>query len=132
EGEVVLYAEFFVVGGGWNVEHVFDPVGPVGDLEFVPVRAVVFEAPGPVQAEAEEGHVEAIFGGQVLDDEAGVNEACADLLGGGAVGAFRGLTLNERHEISFRITRGKGLRTVRNLLDFASPHAVRNKVLAKL
>src|SRR3954470_22405828 len=78
EREMILHSEFFVVGVRRNVEHVFDPVGAVGNLKFVPVGAVVFEPSVPVKAKAEQIHVEAILSGHVFDYEAGVDQVSAD------------------------------------------------------
>src|SRR5690349_3579902 len=50
EREMILYPKFLVVGMGRNVEHVFDPVGAVRNLEFVPVDAVVLDPAIPVEA----------------------------------------------------------------------------------
>src|SRR2546423_5171165 len=78
---MILYATLLLIGVGRDVEHVLDPVGAVGDLNLPPVVAGVLEAAVPVHAEAEEIPVEAILGSAVLDDEAGVKHARADLFG---------------------------------------------------
>src|SRR6478672_13408388 len=50
--EMILNSQLFVIGIRRDVEHVFDPVRTVGNLQFVPVGAVVFEAAVPVQAKS--------------------------------------------------------------------------------
>src|SRR5256884_9707228 len=80
---MILHAALLLVRGGRDVEHVFDPVGAVGDLNLPPVVVGVLEAAVPVHTEAEEIPIEAILGSAVLDDEAGVKHARADLFGGG-------------------------------------------------
>ena len=42
EAEMVLNAEFLMIGVGGNVQHVFDPVRAVGNLDFEPIDVGVF------------------------------------------------------------------------------------------
>ncbi len=56
----------------------------------------------PVHAEAEEVAVEAVFGGAIFDDEAGVEHAGADLLAGSGEESRRG-ELHEREAIVFGV-----------------------------
>src|SRR5207253_9699678 len=79
---MILHAALLFVRSGRDVEHVFDPVGAVGDLNLPPVVVGVLEAAVPVHTEAEEIPIEAILGSAGLDDEAGVKHARADLFGG--------------------------------------------------
>ncbi len=71
-----------VVCIGRNIEHVFDPVGAVGDLHVDPVGFVVLPSALPVKVKAKDVFVEAILGSAVLNDKAGVKNARADLFGG--------------------------------------------------
>ena len=82
EGDVVHDAESVMVCVDWDVEHVFDPAGAVGDLHVHPAGFVVFPSAVPVEVKAKDVFVKAIFGGAVFDDEAGVKNARADLFGG--------------------------------------------------
>src|SRR5436853_5891471 len=99
---MILYATLLLIGVGRDVEHLLDPVGAVGDLNLPPVVAGVLEAAVPVHAEAEEIPVEAILGSAVLDDEAGVKHARADLFGGGSEHAAR-VKLNEGDGITLGV-----------------------------
>ena len=78
---MILYTEFMVVGIWRNVEHVFDPVGTVWHLEFIPVGAVVFEAATPVKTKTQKFNVQTILGSQVLDHETRMDQMSTDLLG---------------------------------------------------
>src|SRR2546421_9919832 len=99
---MVLYAALLFVRGGRDVEHVLDPVGAVRDLNLPPVVVGVLEAAVPVHAEAEEISVEAILGCAVLDDEAGVKHARADLFGGSSKHGAR-VKLYEGDEITLGV-----------------------------
>ena len=70
--KMILYAEILAVGVCRNVQHVFDPVVAVRDLDFVPVDAIVLEAAIPIQPEAKKVDIEAIFSGGVFNDKPGV------------------------------------------------------------
>ena len=132
EGEMILHTKLFVVGGGWDVEHVLDPIGAIGNLEFVPVGAVVFKSSCPVKAETKKVDVETVFSSQVFDYETRMDQARADLLRSWFQARVRGTPLNKRDRVSFRVPKAEGLRTIRCVLDFSRLDAVREKVLAKL
>lgn len=100
---MVLHAEFVVVGVGGNVEHVFDPVGTIWQLEFIPVGAVVFEAAIPVETKTQEFNVETILGGQVFDDKTGVDQVRTNLFRGGGVSCIKGWPLDEGNVVSLRV-----------------------------
>jgi hypothetical protein len=51
--EMILHAEFLVVCRGWNVEHIFDPVAAIGNLNFFSIRIRLFESAVPIHAEAQ-------------------------------------------------------------------------------
>src|SRR6266699_3110666 len=74
---MILHAALLFVRGGRDVEHVFDPVGAVGDLNLPPVVVGILEAAVPVHTEAEEIPIEAILGSAVLDDETRARHARA-------------------------------------------------------
>src|SRR6266446_4377015 len=74
ESDVVHDAESVMVSVGWDVEHVFDPVGAVGDLHVYPTGFVVFPSAVPVDVEAEKVFVEFVFRGAVVNDEAGMDK----------------------------------------------------------
>src|SRR6267378_3045254 len=80
EGKMILRSELLVIGICGNVQHVFDPIVAIGNLKLVPIDAVILEAAIPVEAKAEQIHVEAIFRGHVFDDESCVNEGLADAI----------------------------------------------------
>ena len=103
---MILYAALFGVRISGDVEHVFDPVGAVGNLNLPPIVVGVLEAAVPVHAEAEEIPVEAIFGRAVLDDEAGVKHARADLFGGSSEHAAR-VKLHEGDRITFGVVKNE-------------------------
>ena len=54
QSDVIHHAEGVMVGAGWDVEHVFDPVGAVGDLHVHPTGFVVFPSAVPIDVEAED------------------------------------------------------------------------------
>ena len=89
QGEMVLHSELFVVGVCRNIEHVFDPVGAVGNLEFVPIGAVIFKSAVPVKAKPEEVNVKTILGAHVFDDETCMDQVRTDLRGRSRVSVFR-------------------------------------------
>src|SRR5580765_5726448 len=128
---MILHTQFLVVGGCWDVEHVLDPVGAIGNLEFVPLGAVVLKSSGPVETKAQKVYVETVFGSQVFDYETRMDQACADLLRSWFQARVRGTPLNKRDRVSFRVPKAEGLRTIRCVLDFSRLDAVREKVLAK-
>ena len=74
ESDVIHDTEkaFIVVFG--NIEHEFDPVGAVGDLQRDPIVVVVCPATVPVRAEAEDVFVEVLHGWAVVYDYAYVND----------------------------------------------------------
>src|ERR1700686_2675140 len=100
--------------------HDFD-TGAVGDLNFPPVVASVLETTMPVQAEAEQVPVETIFGRAVLDDEASVQHARAELSGGG-VGPSERVKLHEGDGIAF----GVAQREIRDRVDVPGDGANRD------
>lgn len=110
EREMILHAEFPMVGGGGDVEHEFDPVVAVGNLNLIPVDIFVggdlgvdvLEAAIPIEAEAEKLDVELFHAVEVIDDEAGMNELVADAAGvRGEIGCGR--EFEEGEAISFRV-----------------------------
>ncbi len=74
ESDVVHYAESVMVSVGWDVEHVFDPVGAIGNLHVDPAGFVVFPSTVPVHVEAEDVFVEMVFGGAVVNYESRVDD----------------------------------------------------------
>src|ERR1700730_2362882 len=79
--EVILHTEFLVVCRGWNVEHIFDPVAAIGNLNFFPVRIRRFESAVPIHAEAQQVSVEAIFYAAIADYKASLKQTGAQLVG---------------------------------------------------
>src|SRR5258706_7122489 len=47
ERKMILRAKCFVVSGGWNVQHVLNPVVAIGNLQLIPVDAVFLHAAIP-------------------------------------------------------------------------------------
>ena len=131
EREMILYAALIVIGVGGDVEHVFDPVGALGDLDFPPVVVSVLEAAVPVHAEAEEVAVEAVFDGAVFDDEAGMQDAGADLFAG-SVEEMRGGELHEGDGIVFGIAQLEMLDAVGIFGDGAGGYVMGEKVASHL
>src|SRR5882762_1527662 len=74
ESHVVHDAESVMVSVGGNVEHVFDPVGAIGDLHVDPSGFVVFPPTMPVDVEAENIFIEAVFRVRVPNDEADMDD----------------------------------------------------------
>src|SRR6266568_426987 len=68
ESDVVHDTECVMVSVGGDVEHVFEPVGAVGDLHVDPAGFVICSSAMPINMEAEDVFVEAIFGGAVMND----------------------------------------------------------------
>src|ERR1700739_116300 len=118
--EMILHTALLGVALARNVENVLDPVGAVGDLNFPPVVAGVLETTMPVHAEAEQIPVETIFGRAVLDDEASVQQARAELSGGG-FGPSERMKLHEGD----LITLGVAQREIRDRVDV--PGGVTNR-----
>src|SRR5712692_4780594 len=69
---MILHAELLMIGCGGDIQHVFDPVVAIGNLELVPVESVILEAAVPVEAKAEEIKVKAVFGVHIFYNETGV------------------------------------------------------------
>src|SRR6266702_2489990 len=82
ESDVVHDAESVMVSVGRDVEHVLDPVSAVGDLHVDPTGFVIWSSAMPVNVEAEDVFVEAVFNVAVMDHEASVNEPIAYGKGG--------------------------------------------------
>ena len=74
ESDVVHDAEQAVIGVCRHVEHVFDPVGAVGDLHVDPIRFVVFSSAVPIDVEAEDVFVEFVFCIAVMHNKSGMNK----------------------------------------------------------
>ena len=120
---MILHAALLFVRSGRDVEHVFDPVGAVGDLNLPPVVVGVLEAAVPVHTEAEEIPIEAILGSAVLDDEAGVKHARADLFGGCSE-HDAGVQLHEGDGITFGVVEN----ATRDATDISGDRANRDMV----
>ena len=106
EGEVIGHAGLAERRGRGGVEHVFEPVGAVGNLEADPVGdVIVFGATVPVGAEAEDLLPEGVLFGAVGDDEAYVDDAGAGGTGGccGCRDGFFGAALDEDDEVAFGV-----------------------------
>lgn len=73
ERNVIHYTESMVVGSRGNMQHVFNPVGPVGYLHVHPVRLTVFHPSMPIKAKAENVLVKVVFGRTVADNDSGMN-----------------------------------------------------------
>ena len=123
---MILHAALLLARGGRDVEHVFDPVGAIGNLNFPPIVVGVLEPAVPVHAEAEEVHVEVVLGGAVLHDKTGVNHARADLLGGGGEETL-GWELHEGDRMVLRIEKFEMLYAVRIFRDGPSVDVVIQK-----
>src|SRR6266403_100416 len=80
EGKMILRSELLMIGICGNVQHVFDPIVAIGNLQFVPVQPVVLEPTLPVQFEAKQIDVESILCRRVFDHKSGVKETRADLI----------------------------------------------------
>src|SRR5579885_646730 len=100
---MILNSKVFVVGVARNVEHVLDPVGAVGNLEFVPIDSIVLESSVPVEAKSQDFHIETILHTQVVDHETCMDQAGADLHRRGMGTASGRGSLNKGNRISFRI-----------------------------
>ena len=106
EGEVVHHARLVKTGVGAGIEHVFEPVGAVGNLEADPVvDAIVFGAAVPVGPEAEDLLPERVLFARsvtikptwmmrVLVAKGEASAACDKLLG---------VSLDEDDEIALRV-----------------------------
>ena len=119
--EMILHTALLGVCIGRNVEHVLDPVGAVGDLNFPPVVAGVLETTMPVHAEAEQVPVETIFGRAILDDEASVQHSRAEVSGRG-FGPSERVKLHEGDGITF----GVAQREIRDRVDVPGEGANRD------
>jgi hypothetical protein len=139
ETEVILHAEFLMIGVGRDVQHKFDPVVAVGHLDFEPVDVGVFfgsagrkilKAAFPVEAEAELVHIKVAHGREILDDETGVEDAKAHLSrrGGRRVGCF--FDLDEDDVVSLGILRFDDSAAVRGGLDIGHGDALGFQVIA--
>src|SRR5712664_3809825 len=100
---MILYAEILAVGVCRNVQHVFDPVVAIGNLELVPVESVILEAAAPVEAKAEEIKVKAVFGVHIFYNEAGVKYSDEPRVAEPRVINRIKETLNEGNGIALRI-----------------------------
>src|SRR5215469_13946199 len=100
---MILHTALLGVCLGGNVEHVLDPVGAVGDLNFPPVVAGLLETTMPVHAKAEQVPVETIFGRTILDYEASVQHSRAELSGWG-FGPSERVKLHEGDRIPFGVS----------------------------
>ena len=108
KGEMILHSKLFMIGIGRNVEHVFDPVGAVGNLEFVPVNAVILEPAVPVEAKSQEINIETILSRQVFDYKTRMDQVGTDLLRRRPVSDFRGNSMYEGNGITFRVPDSEG------------------------
>jgi len=129
---MVLDAEFLVVGIGRNVEHVFEPIIAVGNLDFVPIRVLILEAALPIEAEPEQIDEEAVFGGEIPDYEAGMKKPCADLVGRSLVVDRYDWALDEGKRISLGVAKLEMLGAVALPGDLAGGHTVRQEIAAHL
>lgn len=106
ESDVIHHAKSVLVGVGGDVEHEFEPVGAVRDLHVDPVAFVVLHTTMPVDMEAEDVFVEFVFRGAINNDEASVNQAGTNLIGGGRELAVSG-SLDEGDGKAFGILKRK-------------------------
>src|SRR6266481_2872183 len=74
ESDVVRHAERSVVCIGGDIQHVFDPVGAVGNLHVDPVGFIVLSSALPVKVEAVAVFVEMVFRFAVAHHEANMNQ----------------------------------------------------------
>src|SRR3954465_15075303 len=109
---MILHAELFMVGIGSNVEHVFNPVGAVGDLQFIPVNTVVLEPAIPVEAKSQQINIEPVFSIAVLDHKTCVDQVCTDLLGGRRRSWLGWWSLHEGKGVALRVADPEGSCTV--------------------
>src|SRR6266851_8234772 len=130
ESDVVHDAECVMVSVGRDVEHVFDPVSAVGDLHIHPTGFVIFPSAMPVDVEAENVFVEAIFGGAVMNDKASMDEAVADL----RLSPSREMKISPLHErdaMILRVSHFERLAFVSQTKDFARLDAVSLQITLK-
>src|SRR5258708_39674469 len=73
-GDVSHHAEEPMVRVGGNVEHKFDPVGPVGYLQVQPVGVFILHAAVPIYVEAQNLFVEVFHRGAIVNDKSSMNE----------------------------------------------------------
>src|SRR5437660_12912403 len=57
-----------------DIQHVLDPIRPIGHLHIHPIGFAVFHSAVPVNVEAEDVFVETVHWSAVAKDEAGVDE----------------------------------------------------------
>jgi hypothetical protein len=106
--EVIEHTELLCGGIGAAFEHVLKPVGAVGYLDADPVGLAFVHAAVPVGMEAEEVFIEAVFGGGILDHEAGVDNAVrwGAWRGYGKAGNL-GAFLDKVDEVAFGVVDGE-------------------------
>src|SRR5262252_3559267 len=75
ESDVIHYAEEMFVLAGRVVQHQFEPVSAVGNLEGDPGGFVVFHPAVPVGTETKDVFVEMFHGCAIADNEAGVDDS---------------------------------------------------------
>ena len=74
---MIHHSKGVMVGGRRNFEHVFEPVGAVGNFHGHPIGLVVFHSAVPVQSKTQNIFVEGVFGGAIANHPSGVNDLIA-------------------------------------------------------
>src|ERR1051326_1593614 len=106
---MILHSKLFMVGIGRNIEHVFDPVGTVGNLEFVPIDAVILESAIPIETKSQKIDIETVLNSPVFYNETCMDQVCTDLFGRGYVSDFGLRSLHEGNGIALGIADLEGL-----------------------
>src|SRR6266850_7816150 len=79
ERDVIHDAPKAFVGTERDVNHEFDPVCSVRDLQGDPIGLVIFHPAMPIRAKSQNVFVEVLHSRAIAHDEAGVDEMCANL-----------------------------------------------------
>src|SRR5579872_5555244 len=99
---VIEHAHKLQIGMLGMVQHVFEPVGAIGDLHGDPVGLVGLHAAVPVEMEAKKVTVEMIFGLAAMDQKSDVDHVAGDGRMG-RCGRLRCWPLDELNMVAFRI-----------------------------
>ena len=130
ERKMILHSKLFVVSIGRNVEHVFDPVGAVRNLQFVPVDAVILEPAVPVEAESQKVNIETILRSHVFDHETRMDQARTDLLRRRHVSVLAGSLCTKAMGLPSGSRTRKDREPSESLLNDAGERAMRQQVTA--
>src|SRR5579862_2829117 len=112
------------------VQHVFEPVGAVRNLDREPFSDVVLHATVPVRTEAEDVLIEMIGAGADVNEEAGVNHAMR--YGGSGRGDRLGRSaLDELDVVPFRVVDREKQAVIGAALNLRSLDSLVDQVAAK-